>query len=577
MCKPVLLNTTKRSLLMQQLQNTVFDVVVIGGGITGAGIALDAAARGLKVALLEKQDFAAGTSSRSTKLIHGGLRYLKNLEFGLVREVGTERAILHRNAPHIVHAQKMLLPIYRNGSLGKHTTSLGLWLYDKLAGVVPAERRSMLTANTTLAAEPLLQARNLLGGGLYYEYQTDDARLTIEVLKTAAKHKAVVLNYLKVEKYHYYQQQINGLTATCQITGQTVNVSAHCVVNAGGPWADRLRALDGALSKKQLQLTKGVHIVVPRHRLPLQQAIYADTPYADGRMFFAIPRGNTAYIGTTDTNYDGSLTNPQVTQADIAYLIGALQAVFPDAQLTQADIVSSWAGLRPLIYEQGKSPSELSRKDEIFISQNGLITIAGGKLTGYRKMAERVVDKVMIRLHRQHQCAIRLSGTKTLRLSGSFSRQAQNLNDLTQYYLAHYQEIAGLTETTVKSLVEKYGGNTRHILRSLKCATFHPEKPLNERILLSELRYCVLREMVTTPADFLIRRTSRLYFERETCPYLLPLVINELASILQYTPAQKQQALMAWQKQYEAVLKFDDKDDTAINFEKFDLMIELEK
>ena len=424
------------------LSDTVFDLVIIGGGITGAGIALDASSRGLKCLLLEKQDFAAGTSSRSTKLIHGGLRYLKQLEVGLVREVGKERAVIHENAPHIVVPKKMILPIIEEGSLGKYSTSMGLYVYDMLAGVDKEERRTMHDKETIAEMEPLLRTDILLGGGLYYEYQTDDSRLTIEVLKTANELGAISLNYAEVTDFIYEKGKIKGIKAIDRLAGEAFEARGKIIVNACGPWVDILRKKDSLIKGKKLHLTKGVHIVVPYERLPLQQAAYFDVQ--DGRMIFAIPKKDITYIGTTDTNYHDNKERPAVRLSDVEYILSAVNNMFPACGLSVDDVLSSWCGLRPLIHEEGKDPSELSRKDEIFVSKSGLISIAGGKLTGFRKMAERTVDEVEKDLFQLEKRPIEGCNTENLKLSGGNFKHP----DIIPYY--------------TKQLYKKYKGRYRN-------------------------------------------------------------------------------------------------------------------
>src|SRR5687768_7590774 len=257
-----------RNTHIETLKSTSYDLLVIGGGITGAGIALDAASRGLRIALLEKNDFASGTSSRSTKLIHGGLRYLKQLEFGLVKEVGSERAVVHNLAPHLVIPEKMLLPLSEKKGLGYWLTSIGLKIYDWLAGVKPEDQRRMLTRNQTLKAEPLLRKNDIKGGAIYAEYRTDDARLTVEIIKTAVQYGADILNYAKVTDFTYEDGRVTGVNVTDQINGTQFTVKAEVVVSAAGPWVDELREINRSKSGKQLHLTKGVHIVVPHEKLP---------------------------------------------------------------------------------------------------------------------------------------------------------------------------------------------------------------------------------------------------------------------------------------------------------------------
>ena len=371
---------------------TSFDLLIIGGGITGAGIALDAASRGLKTCLVEMNDFGSGTSGRSTKLIHGGLRYLKQLEFRLVSEIGKEREIVHRNAPHLTKPEQMLLPLYKGGSLGKLSGWMGMNIYEWLAGVKKEEWHKMLSIKETLEAEPLLPSKDLLGSILFYEYRTDDARLTLEVMKEAVKHGASALNYLKVTSCLYEKEKISGVVVKDQLGNREGRINATYVVNATGPWVDLTGALDNPKEENKLHITKGIHLVFDRKKLPVKQALYFDT--FDKRMIFAIPREGKTYVGTTDTFYEGDITNPKVEKADAEYLLQCLHSYFADLNLKMTDIESAWAGLRPLIQKPGKGPSEISRKDEIFESKSGLITIAGGKLTGYRKMAQRVVDRI---------------------------------------------------------------------------------------------------------------------------------------------------------------------------------------
>ena len=491
-----------RQQAIRQMTTKEFDLIVIGGGITGAGIALDAASRGLSVSLLEQSDFAFGTSSRSTKLIHGGLRYLKQLEFGLVKEVGSERAIVHRLAPQLVVPEKMLLPLYEKKGLGYWLTSIGLKIYDLLAGVKPEDQRRMLTRKQTLKREPLLKPEDVKGGAIYAEYRTDDARLTIEIIKTAFEKGALLANYCSVTDFVYKDEKVSGVKVTDLITGTIFSVQAKAVVNAAGPWVDELREINHSKKGKRLHLTKGVHVVVAYDRFPVKQAIYFDVE--DGRMIFAIPRGRTTYIGTTDTNYTGSKKDVATSKEDALYIINAVNRTFPKAALTLQDIESSWAGLRPLIHEEGKSASELSRKDEIFESESGLISIAGGKLTGYRKMAERIVDRVIKNYFPQinKNCL-----TETIQFTGS---DFKNYNEVKNYKggLAIQLRVLNL-EGYAGYLVHNYGKQCNAIMERLKS---NLERDTELALLKAELWFSLEYEMVIKPTDFLIRRTGLLYF-----------------------------------------------------------------
>ncbi|HEX7014270.1 MAG TPA: glycerol-3-phosphate dehydrogenase/oxidase [Cyclobacteriaceae bacterium] len=514
-------SVTFREQLLERLRSERFDLLVIGGGITGAGIALDAVSRGLKVALVERDDFASGTSSRSTKLIHGGLRYLKQLEFGLVKEVGSERAVVHNLAPHLVIPEKMLLPLSEGKSLGYLITSLGLKLYDWLADVKKSDQRRMLTRAQTLRHEPLLKRDFIKGGAIYAEYRTDDARLTLEVMKTAFQRGAICVNYLAARDFMYEDKHITGAHIVDELTRQELDLRATAIVNATGPWVDDLRTADASLSGKRLHLTKGVHIVVPRERLPVQQAIYFDV--SDGRMIFAIPRGRVSYIGTTDTNYDGDKDHVVATVDDAEYLINAVNDTFPSVHLSLDDIESSWAGLRPLIHEEGKSASELSRKDEIFESPSGLISIAGGKLTGYRKMAERVVDLVIHRYFREQ--VIQECFTNKIRLAGN---TFGNYGDVITYREAVARQLSGvgLSEHFAEYLVANYGQQTDVIIRNFLQQDEVLDKDL--ALILSELWFCFHYEMIVTLVDFFLRRTGLVNFDIMRVERWKALVAEEL-------------------------------------------------
>ncbi|WP_339726280.1 glycerol-3-phosphate dehydrogenase/oxidase [Maribacter stanieri] len=512
----------ERQKTIDNLKSEDFDLVVIGGGITGGGIALDAASRGLKVALLEKGDFASGTSSKSTKLIHGGLRYLKQFDFWLVKEVGSERAIVHKLAPHLVLPEKMLLPLIENGSYGKWLTSIGLKVYDILAQVSGDDKRKMIEKKEAMKLEPLLPKKILNGAGYYAEYRTDDARLTIENIKTSLLFGAQALNYAKVNAFIYENEKVAGVKATDEVTGQEFTIKSKYVISAAGPWVDDLRSLNNSKKGKQLHLTKGVHLVFPYEKLPVKQSVYFDIP--DGRMMFAIPRGKITYVGTTDTNYNDNKDKVTTNIADAIYLISAVNNMFPDINLELDDIVSSWAGLRPLIHEEGKSASELSRKDEIFVSDTGLISIAGGKLTGYRKMAERVVDRIAKKMEVDHDIELKDCYTEKIFLSGN--NNFKKFKHVKKYIDQVYSEIKeeGFTKHDAWFLVTNYGKQTSKILETY--ATLVDEDKY-VRLAKAELAFGIDYEMVQNPMDFFIRRTGRLYFDIESIRTLMEPILAE--------------------------------------------------
>ncbi|WP_116105709.1 glycerol-3-phosphate dehydrogenase/oxidase [Lewinella sp. IMCC34191] len=514
---------------IQRLDNEPFDLVVIGGGITGAGVALDAASRGLKVALIERNDFASGTSSKSTKLIHGGLRYLKNLEIGLVREVGQERAVVHKIAPHLVRPEKMLLPLVEGGSLGKLSTSMALWVYDFLADVEGDDKRVMLSKEETLEIEPLLRDDILKGGGFYAEYRTDDARLTVENIKTAVAKGALALNYVEATGFQYGEDgQIEGVQCRDRYEGRDFEITCEHVISSAGPWVDDLRKIDKSMNNKRLFLSKGVHIVVSRERLPLAHACYFDV--ADGRMLFAIPRLRCTYIGTTDTPYKGDPNAIPVYREDVDYLLEATNALFPTVKLTVEDVESSWAGVRPLIFEEGKSAGEMSRKDEIFESESGLLSIAGGKLTGYRKMAERVVDRLGKQLHEEGE-EIGDNTTRKIVLSGG---PFKSFEEVLRYEedIAKQLAEASLAPDRAAYLVSNYGRQSPQII---ELARARSENTDVARLAAAEAYWCIRNEMALYPIDWVERRSGRLYFDMPSIEPVLEDVLQVFAEAFSYS------------------------------------------
>jgi len=381
----------------------------------------------------------------------------------------------------------------------------------------------MLTKPQTLKYEPLLKKDDVKGGAIYAEYRTDDARLTIEIAKAAFANGACLLNYVSATDFTYKENLVAGVTAKNELDNSTFEINASIVVNAVGPWVDELRLINKSKTEKHLHLTKGVHIVVPYHRLPVRQAIYFDVP--DGRMIFAIPRGRITYIGTTDTDYTGDKNHVFTSKEDARYLIDAVNETFPVVNLTMADVESSWAGLRPLIHEEGKSASELSRKDEIFESPTGLISIAGGKLTGYRKMAERVVDLVIKKSFEDR--TLQPCSTESITLSGY---GLADLKAVRAYEKRIVDRIGplGLKGEDAASLVHLYGTQSDFIIDYLVA---HRSDDPERDLLLAELWFVIHHEMISKAQDFLVRRTGLLFFN---LPRLIKLLDTALQSLAQY-------------------------------------------
>src|SRR3989442_3055639 len=380
------------------LGRETLDVLVVGGGINGAGITRAAAMRGLRVALVERGALASGTWSRSSKLIHGGLRCFGQGDVRRVLEAVRERERLQRLAPHVVRPQEFVFPLYRGGPLGPLKLAAGLWASDLLAGFWKVRRHRMLSPRAVAEAEPALLRDGLCGAGQYWDCRTDDARLVLETALSAAGEGALIGSSAEVAGFVKEGGRIVGARVVDRFGGGEVGARAQVVVNAAGPWVDRVVALDAPETPPRLRLTKGVHVVVPHERVGNRAALVLSA-VADRRVMFVIPWGAHALVGTTDTDHPGGPdVPPAVEPSDVAYLLDTVNHYFPAARLVPGDVVSAFAGLRPLIAPRGKatmSPSAVSREEEVFSSASGLISIAGGKLTTYRLGAKTGVDRVV--------------------------------------------------------------------------------------------------------------------------------------------------------------------------------------
>ncbi len=495
------------------------DLLVIGGGITGCGIARDAAMRGLSVALVEARDFAFGTSSRSSKLVHGGLRYLEQLELRLVFEAVSERRILSDVAPHLVHPLGFLFPVFDGSRQPLWMINTGLWVYEGLSLFRSPRRHSRLSPAEVAKVEPLLRQDGLHGAPLYYDCATDDARLTLENAIDATTRGALVVNACAVTGFvHGEDGRLRGATVQDHVHGGTRTIRAAAVVNATGPWTDRTIALgkdaptDGP---GLLRPTKGVHLVVDAERLPVDHAVVCLHP-EDGRVLFAIPWGDQAYVGTTDTDFQGDPAEVYTTAEDVRYLLDAANAYFPGAALTAEDVRSTWAGLRPLIAPpstNGMDESAVSREHEIVVGADGLITIAGGKLTTYRAMAAEVVDHAvkLLRLAGRLPPTLRAAHTDLEPLPGAVGWPEDD--DLSRLLTRVRDAASGrLDAPTAANLVGIYG--TRAVDVAVRVAAdpalaarLVPDRP----DILAQVDHAVEEEMAVSVADVLVRRTQ-LYF-----------------------------------------------------------------
>lgn len=500
------------------IERESFDLAVIGGGITGAGIALDAALRGISVALIEKRDFASGTSSRSSKLIHGGLRYLAQFEFSLVREALRERAALLRSAPHLSKPLAFLAPVYSAKSrspLGNSKLKLGagLWLYDLLAGRKNIARHRWLTREETLRLAPALEPKNLRGGFVYYDCLTDDARLVIEVIKSASRCGAVVANYAEARGFIRTGGHITGVQVEDVLSNRRIELRAKVFANAAGVWSDEVSRLADPKADKRLRPSKGVHVVMPSEKFPAGAAVLIPS-LGERRFLFVIPWQGRTIIGTTDTDYAGDLDKPRAESEEVKRIVESAARAFPRAGISAQDVISSYAGLRPLVGGADKSTKELSRKEEIFESEPGLISIIGGKLTTYRRMAERVVDLVEQRLGRGKatgRIGVRPGASERIHLAG----EPPLAQDVTKEATLAANEFS-LTPATVRHLIETYGGNYKMLLEITR-ESEDLKRPLMGDLphIEAEVVYAARYEMAATLDDFLARRTRIALISRD--------------------------------------------------------------
>lgn len=478
------------------------DVLVIGGGITGAGIARDASLRGWRVALVEKEDFAFGTSSRSSKIVHGGVRYLEYGHFMLVRESARERSVVQSIAPHLVHRLDFLYPVFAPDSLLK--IRAGLAVFDWLASAEEGEKHRTLDPDDVRERLPGLRSP-LKGAVLYPEYITDDARLTLENALSAAEHGALVANHARAEElFQDGSGRIKGARVRDTLDGTVYEVQARAVVNAGGPWAQEILEETGLPVPKPLRPSKGIHILLSAERLPLRGATFLKASY--GRRGLAMRRLNHVYVGTTDEEYTGPLDAPRSTRAEVLDVLAMTQDCFPQARLTVEDVLATWAGVRPLIAEEGKTTRDTSREDEVWVGPPGLVTIAGGKLTTYRRMAGRVVDALRDELGRPPDDTER---TATVPLPGAPAGDVGKFIEARKRGL----ERAGTSPAAVERLCWLYG---RQLDRLLELASEDPRwlEPLGPGMpaVRGEVKLAAEEEMAVTLTDFMDRRGALLLF-----------------------------------------------------------------
>jgi glycerol-3-phosphate dehydrogenase len=517
-----------RAASLRRLGDERFDVLVVGGGITGAGVALDAASRGLRTALVERDDFASGTSSKSSKLVHGGLRYLQQREVRLVYENLYERQRALENAPHLVRILPFLVPLMtRGGVMDRRIERLfgtALWAYDLTGGLRIGKRHHRIDIDTALAHMPTLARDRLAGGYVYYDAQVDDARLTLTIARTAAAEGAVVANHTSVRGLVKDGDRVVGARVTTNSDGDgdgdEIEVRARIVVNAAGVWADDVRALDEGSHPASIRPAKGIHITLPWEKVRNDIAAIVPVP-GDKRMVFVVPWGDTTYVGTTDTDYDGPLDDPPCTPADVDYLLGAINGI-SEEKLCADDVVGTWAGLRPLL-RSGRSTrtADLSRKHSVRVAPSGVVTVTGGKLTTYRRMAADAVDAAVDTLGDRSP----RSRTKHLRLFGGEGIAPP---------------VAALEPSTHEHLTGRYGTEAE-VVRALTVDDPDLAAPLVAGLpyLRAEAIYAVRHEMARTLDDVLSRRTRARLLARDASADAAASVAELLAPELGWSDAER--------------------------------------
>ncbi|MEM7219453.1 MAG: glycerol-3-phosphate dehydrogenase/oxidase [Pseudomonadota bacterium] len=532
MSKPVCLDRR-----LKGLSKRLHDLVIIGGGITGAGIARQAAAAGLSTLLFDAEDFASGTSSRSTKLIHGGLRYLAMLDFALVREAALERKSVYAMAPHLAEPLDMLVPV--SSGFERLKLGVGLSLYERLGQVEDADRRRYLVGSQLSALEPEFKASAFKGAYAYREYLTDDARLVLATLRAAVHSGASVANHAQVIGVRRQGERFR-VRVRDRLSGNEIEIRTRAVINAAGPWAERVLdevgMADGG-EEPRLHLSKGVHIAVPHARLPVRNMIYVPAP--DGRVLFVIPRGAVTYIGTTDTSHDGGPEVwPSVTGEDIDYLLKPVTQVLRGPKLDRSDVVATWAGLRPLIHQPGKSAREMSRKDEIWVHEDGVITIAGGKLTAFRKMADDVLKQVATQLAEDVTMSDPLAP-----LPGGEFEAAFDLGAEAGRIAARYQ----LDERSSTRLVRLYGSEVEAVLGD-------DPQPISPSVFREEIEWAVRTESARSLEDLIYRRLRIGWYEPDELAEVIPEASERMAAMLDWSAADQSEQRLALEERLAADL-----------------------
>lgn len=520
----------RRAQAIKLLEEESFDLLVIGAGITGAGIARDAVIRGLKVALIEKDDIAAGTSSQSSKLLHGGVRYLEQWAFGLVRESIRERDKLAENAAHLARPLPFIFPIYDQDKYGPMLINMGMWLYSAFAMFRSDRRHTMLSVEELKSREPNLMVDGIRGATLYYDCMTDDGRLTLENALDARDRGAVVVTRMSATEVIKNGEKVEGVLAKDELNpgSEAFPIQAKVTVSATGPWTDKLLSDFKLQKENRLRPTKGVHIVVDKTRLPARHSVVMRST-DDKRVLFTIPWGERTVIGTTDTDDQDGPDACRATGSDVDYLIRAARHYFPEFNLTRKDVISTWAGLRPLLRADGVDPSAVSREHEIHEVTPGLIAIFGGKLTTYRMMAEEVVDKAELSSEKCQTRDIPLPGSKTEAMRKNPLSCGRNLASMHK-----------LPTDVGEHLALAYGDRATELLALGEELSIAPERMIDDLpFIWPEVVFAARHEMALNIEDVLRRRMMIALKDKEQGLGILDRAAELVATELGWDDEQK--------------------------------------
>ena len=541
------LGLASRATAWARLSDGAFDVLIVGGGITGAGTARDAAMRGLHVALLEADDWASGTSSRSSRLVHGGVRYLEHGHLHLVFEASRERRTLLQIAPHLVRPLRFTWPVYRGARIPRWKLRAGLLAYDALSLFRNVGTHRGASRRALLQREPGLRSDGLVGGARYWDASTDDVRLTLANVVSAAEAGAVTLNHVRVTAFvHDATGMIAGARVRDAVSGETVEVRARVVVNATGPWSDVTRRLDDGVEHAAVLGSKGVHIAVPRDRVPVTDALTLLHP-DDGRVLFILPSPVHTIIGTTETPTTAGPAEVRANRADVTYLLRATNSFFPSAALGDADVISAWAGIRPLVAQRGTTANDASREHAVATAPSGLISVTGGKLTTYRAMASEIADVVEHALGRRTAVA---SPTADASLPGA--------GDLPHEVEVRAAQTAIGDEASAAHLARAYGDRWR-----LVWGLVEREPALGARLdpglpyIAAEVMWAAVAEGAWTVADVLVRRMPIGYERKDAGRALAPLVAIIMARVHGWDDATTAQAVVAYDSEADRLFGID--------------------